>query len=759
MVFLCTALLCLLAAWTCSRLVLSEDARSLMPDSPPELARSFALLQKAPFMQRVTISVGGQDPAALADTLAEALKGPEFKQILTGPPGDGKNPLDALTEQLPTLLDREDLESLDLSPAAIPAALEQTKKLLLSPAGPACRLSAALDPLNLRLLALKKFADPELRRYRLDGGHILSPDGGRALILAEPHAPMSDSASAAKVMARVEEAARTLPAGTELLVAGGHRHSAANATAIKGDLERVLPVSFVLLAVIFIWGIRSIHCLTALAVPSLALLFACSGMALLYGGVSGIVIGFGAVLLGISADYALYVFFASQGPGGVLSGLNAVCKPLLMSAFTALAAFAALMTSGIPTIAGTAIFSIIGLLCALALALVVLPLLFRPVAASASAPSPVPVPLRPVRTTKSLLPLWPCVLGAILLLGAGVTIDGDIRNLGYSTPQIRKDEENLRRIWGDNANRAMLAAQGEDFAAALEKNDAIWRILHDPALGTPPEYALSLAPMMPSEKTREERRQSWVAFWQARSQSTLTLLEDAARELGFAKEAFAPFAASLLTPPGNTRPPAFTGMLTAMLCAADAAGACMYTMLPEHFVPSPSMQESLEAAGAVRLSTSGFREELSAAISGDVKRFGLCSLLVLTVTAILLVRSPARAALALLPPAAALCAVLAVFRLSGMPMNLFHIAALPLVMGLAVNYGIFVVFALGGAQEPLTRKAVLLCALTSCAGFGSLFLARHPALFSIGLTVLVGLGTACAVALWGIPRLVAKGEE
>jgi uncharacterized membrane protein YdfJ with MMPL/SSD domain len=53
------------------------------------------------------------------------------------------------------------------------------------------------------------------------------------------------------------------------------------------------------------------------------------------------------------------------------------------------------------------------------------------------------------------------------------------------------------------------------------------------------------------------------------------------------------------------------------------------------------------------------------------------------------------------------------------------------------------------------RKGILLSALTTLAGFGSLLLARHPALFSLGAAVTGGIAAAMAAALWLQPLMFA----
>ena len=79
------------------------------------------------------------------------------------------------------------------------------------------------------------------------------------------------------------------------------------------------------------------------------------------------------------------------------------------------------------------------------------------------------------------------------------------------------------------------------------------------------------------------------------------------------------------------------------------------------------------------------------------------------------------------------------------------------VIGVGGDYSLFMVLAelepLRGYQERTasTGGAVTLCALTTLFGVGVLVLARHPALFSIGLTALLGISFSLLATLFLVP--------
>jgi predicted RND superfamily exporter protein len=114
------------------------------------------------------------------------------------------------------------------------------------------------------------------------------------------------------------------------------------------------------------------------------------------------------------------------------------------------------------------------------------------------------------------------------------------------------------------------------------------------------------------------------------------------------------------------------------------------------------------------------------------------------------------ALLAMVPLLSGLVGVLLMLRFSGGAFNLFNVAALPLVIGLGADYGIFMVCKLRSAHDHGTSQAVLVSGLTTVAGFGALVMARHPSLHTLGLTVLVGVGVAIPVALLLVPALYRR---
>jgi hopanoid biosynthesis associated RND transporter like protein HpnN len=95
----------------------------------------------------------------------------------------------------------------------------------------------------------------------------------------------------------------------------------------------------------------------------------------------------------------------------------------------------------------------------------------------------------------------------------------------------------------------------------------------------------------------------------------------------------------------------------------------------------------------------------------------------------------------------------------GVPLNPANIMTLPLVIGIGVTNGIHILNRFAEEQTPniLARStgiAVLVSGLTSMAGFGSLMLARHQGIRSLGCVMTAGLATCMIAGLTFLPALL-----
>jgi hypothetical protein len=85
---------------------------------------------------------------------------------------------------------------------------------------------------------------------------------------------------------------------------------------------------------------------------------------------------------------------------------------------------------------------------------------------------------------------------------------------------------------------------------------------------------------------------------------------------------------------------------------------------------------------------------------------------------------------------------------------------LPLVLGIGVNYGVQVMHdyrSRSGSYEMSGSvfSSLVLTAVTSIVGFGSMMIASHRGLFSLGLALAIGISSCLFVALVLLPSLLS----
>jgi len=137
------------------------------------------------------------------------------------------------------------------------------------------------------------------------------------------------------------------------------------------------------------------------------------------------------------------------------------------------------------------------------------------------------------------------------------------------------------------------------------------------------------------------------------------------------------------------------------------------------------------------------------------------SFVAITLLLLAILRKPFDVFLAMLPLVFAGLFTVASMGLLGISFNFANVIALPLILGVGIDYGVYIVQrgrASAAAAADLVRsgaaRAVLFGALTTIASFGNLVWARHPGTVSLGILLTLGLGFTLICALVFLPSLL-----
>ena len=122
-------------------------------------------------------------------------------------------------------------------------------------------------------------------------------------------------------------------------------------------------------------------------------------------------------------------------------------------------------------------------------------------------------------------------------------------------------------------------------------------------------------------------------------------------------------------------------------------------------------------------------------------------------------RNIVHAAIAALPLALGMAQTLGLMGIVGIDLNPANLIGIPLILGIAVDYGVHVVHDALERPAPYrmsasTANSVLVDALTTILGFGALMVASHKGLESLGRVLTIGVTTCTLTSLMFLPAVL-----
>ncbi len=770
----------------CRDLRLADDALDLLPGEA--VRGDLRMLQRMGLVDRLFITVSltgeqGSAPPARKKALQESTgklgdrltASGQFSYVLARLPEGYEFTLFAgLQPSLPLLFDAGDLATLAtmISPEGIQAGLQQSFTLLNSPAGIALKKQVQADPLGLLSLPLQKLKlmRSELALH-LDDGFFMSADGKSCLLVAESRGSLTNSEQAAAIEKIFDDASRqSLAAGVTASVIGSLPHTLANSRSVEKDLRVLLPVATILLVLLFGVALRNVRFLVVVGVPYLAAPPAIALTSLFYDQLSGLALGFGIVLLGITVDVSTHLYLAiTGGQGSRREAMRQVAKPLLYAILTTAAVFVVLLFSQVPCHRQMALLALFGVLLATACAYLVIPAV-----AISPLKKPVPAGERNWLTVVTPRRPGPILLVWLVLVVLGVMswprlhYNGDLRGLDVPDAQVQADERHFNATWGGGEEQAFILATGGHLDEVLDTNYRVYRFLQENGV----KKFQSFAPLLPGPVAQTRNLQGWRQFWGENGVEFESRFVAAAVARGFTETAFTPFFGWLRSEPQPLSPQKFLGgplqpLFSSMLKVPGEKGAeeqghsymAMTTVAIDDQLLPKLLQFGEKENGVRVLANKKWRAEVEQLLRHDVQTLSLVAGLLIALMVIYQFRD-GRAVVAVLAPVISSLAAMSIFCfLTGGELNMMHLIMGLMVIGVSVDYGIFIVCAKLAGHERISERSVSLTAASSLIGFGVLAFAGHPALYALGVTVLLGIGVAWPTALLVSPALLVFGRK
>jgi predicted exporter len=765
----------IIAIWLCCAVLASiivararyiTDLSAFLPAKPtPTQQLLVDQLRDGPASRLILIAIEGGDAGARARAslaMASRLRRDlQFSSVNNGEPVTAQRDREFLFQHRYLLSDSVTAQR--FSASGLHAAIEDTIDDLASPAGLMLKSLLPNDPTGEMLHIID-----QLQRTpapATSGGVWVSADGARALMVAQTAAGGSDTdaqeraieAIRAAFAAAVRESAAGGSNALQLKLSGPGVFAVAARAKIKHAAVRLSILSSLLVVTLLFAVYRSLPALAlGLAPVASGAVIGIAAVALGFGAVHGITLGFGITLIGEAVDYSIYFFVSSHGlqRSGSAEPKWPWWPTIRLGMLTSVCGFASLVPSGFPGLAQLGLYSISGLVAAALVTRYVLPALLpsgfvihdvTPLGARIAA---LLLPLRQLRGVQlAALALVIAALAlAVLHRHQGTLWNRELAALSPISAEEQNYDAKLRSDLGAADVGDLVIVSGPTLDAALEQAERAARAL-EPLVDAkviggfdgPANY-------LPSAATQEVRRRSLPSAPQL-----LDTLRQAVAGLGLSSERLQPFVADvemarqapLLTVNDLQGTSLRSGFDALVLQQKNRWNA----LLPLHAaaagqaIDTARVRAALQSAQLADAQVLDLKQEsdaLYAAYLTEAIHLSLAGILAITVLLLIALRRALRVARVLAPLGLAVLTVAAGLALCGVQLTILHLVGMLLIVAVGSNYALFFDRLHGAGGEALTLASLVIANASTVIGFGLLSFSQVPVLVALGTTVAPG---------------------
>jgi predicted exporter len=763
-------LICIVtAAIVVARARYITDLSAFLPAKPtPTQQLLVDQLRDGPATRLILIAIEGADAAARAQAsaaMAQRLRQDvQFVRIANGETVAGQADREFLFKHRYLL--SESVNAARFSASGLRDAISETIDNLSSPAGLLFKSLLPRDPtgelLNI-VDQLQRAPGPATR-----DGVWVSPDGSRALAVAQTAAGGSDSDAQSRAIdaihAAFAAALHGLPQSAnalQLKLSGPGVFAVQARAKIERAAVRLSIISSILVVALLLIVYRSVAALGLGLLPvASGAVIGIAAVALGFGAVHGITLGFGITLIGESVDYSIYFFIQSQrraGDPSLIEWRQQWWPTIRLGMLTSVCGFASLLPSGFPGLQQLGLYSISGLVAAALVTRFLLPALLpanfaiRDVAPLGQRLALALAPLRRF----GVLKMTTCAAGlalvcAMILLHARATLwNHELAALSPISMEAQDYDARLRADLGAADVRDIVIVSGADLESVLRGAEAaagpLQSLVDAKVIGSfdsPANY-------LPSTVTQEARRGSLPGPAELRAnlkQAIESLPVRSERLQPFLEDAEATRHAALITARDMSGTSLGAGFEALILHAQDRWNA----LLPLHGAVVGGDIDLARVAAALKdgnlpqarvLDLKQESDSLYASYLSEAIHFSLAGFFALTVLLLVALRSARRVLRVLAPLALAVLSVAALLVIAGVQLTILHLVGMLLIVAIGSNYALF--FDRQGhsdhpESQPLTLASLVIANASTVIGFGLLSFSQVPVLVALGSTVAPG---------------------
>lgn len=685
-----------------------------------------------------------------------------------------------------------------LTPQGMSEQFDHAERTASAPGIAGSAMSSLLeDPLGLYELVASSYAGWSDAGVGRPGSPMLSADGRSLMIQVSPTNPTGDIAQANAVVAAVHRAIKQAgPSQLDISIGGGLAIADAAQRSIRGDMIISSTGTIILLHLLFLATFRRLLVFPIALLPALVGILVGFGVFALTGrALSPPTAVLGALLAGMGVDYAIH-YLSHTTTGEPLSDINRrLSRPLIIACVTSMIAMLTLVVSDVAALRDFATIGAVGLAATLVASLTLLPALLTLLARRTRDGS---TPFADTRWTANRLIPWVvrqrkisyaliaavglfALMVLVLSPGGPIRFDHDLGNMHPQPNAPLQTQQAIAQAFEGRGETLMLYLTADSEVGLLHLAERCRAELRDnPQASSLIAGTFGIDMLIPSNNRQDTRRAFAASIDVPKVQADFDRAVD---QSIFNPQAFADYRraiGNLLDPADGPTldtlakyPDLSAGLLPRNVPTADTAPAgyqavsfvsinhTMQTRQQRGEVIDTIREVLADVPGATLTGLTVVGHDVEAQVRSELPRLLIIAGLGALVWIGLCYRNLRDLMLAVLPVTLGLIITFAIMRLTGIGLNLLNLVALPLLIGLGIDDGLFMVsIARSCRQQNQSRderlnnlassaQAITMTTVTTVLAFGSLCLTAVPAMRGLGVVMAIGM-VACWVVTVGL---------
>ncbi|MDR3340058.1 MAG: methyltransferase domain-containing protein [Candidatus Symbiothrix sp.] len=666
---------------------------------------------------------------------------------------------DYVTENLPAFMDSIGYVRLDslLLPENLTNRLRENYRNLISPLSLVSKKYIFSDPLGLCANTLNHFNDLQLSlQYEIYDDHIFSADHKYLIAFISPvfgaGEISNNEALVNAIESQIDRFSQIYP-NVKVSYFGGIPVGIYNARQIKNDSLVSMLITLVLISALVLFAFRRKSAIPLILLPAVfGGLFALALMSLIYGTISTIAIGAGSIILGVTLSYSIHVFCHSLHAKSGAQIIRELAYPMTVGSFTTIGAFAGLSFASSDILHDFGLFSCFTLIGSTIFCLVFLPhfLVFKPQKQSAFMRGIERINAYPFEKNK-YLPLGITLLTLLCLFFFNrVKFNPDMNSLTFMPDAFSESENVLNNVFQGEYKTVYFVSVGDTPDETFSNYSLLNGQLDSLKAAGLVKESSSAANLWISPSERERKIEQWKHYWTPDKKASLKQnLIEAGKKQGFKEEAFSAFFAILDKDysqkkfAGNSLPE--NDLLADWIDMSGELPMAMTQVRISEKDKEAVYQYFANSDRLVILDKPYFASKMADVIHTDFNTI-LYIVSILVFLSILISYGRIEITLiSFLPMAISWIIILGLMALFGIEFNIINIIISTFIFGIGDDFSIFITDGL--LSEYKTGKkilnshktAIFFSTFTVVAGLGALSFSKHPALYSVSLTGMIGM--------------------